>query len=48
MMKSPKSDIERNKIIEDGKRMVIDEIINQNQKVDKQCRNRDINRYVNI
>ena len=33
MMKSPRSDIER--VTEDGKRMRIDETINQNEKVDK-------------
>ena len=31
MMKSQRSDIERNKLIEDGKRIDIDEIVRQNE-----------------
>ena len=33
MMKSQRSNIERNKLIEDGKRIGIDEIIKQNERI---------------
>ena len=33
MMKSQKSKIEKNKLIEDGKRIEIDEIIKQNERI---------------
>ena len=34
MRKSQRSNIERNKLIEDGHRIGIDEIIRQNEKID--------------